>query len=314
MIAERMNKYKQLAFNYILGWLIHDIWSFIEREDFPEELKKSEQQFKNRLEEIQSLAKTLKKLRQLNFESRLYSNLLDEDTAITIKKADQLANIDIKHLEIAQIKECYGNDIILEEEKWLERVKPFISEQNPRYIENLFCTQINSWYKKHIDLLTFMDEAPQGQLWSAFSEIVATGYIIQDLIEDQLKELSYFKYLGDQLAKDGFDLKSQKTKNYLEFEFNSTTDHLRSIKDFFSYLEKDYTKISFEEFMERFNGLDTLLRRWQAVGIVSAQKALKFVNQEPYPKIDFFDLDQAFIDEVKEPKKWYVDVNQTVLI
>ena len=66
--------------------------------------------------------------------------------------------------------------------------------------------------------------------------------------------------------------------------------------------------------MERFNGLDTLLRRWQAVGIVSAQKALKFVNQEPYPKIDFFDLDQAFIDEVKEPKKWYVDVNQTVLI
>ena len=103
MIAERMNKYKQLAFNCILGWLINDIWSFIEREDFPEELKKSEQQFRNRFEEIQSLAKTLKKLRQLNFESLLYSNLLDEDTAITIKKADQLANIDIKHLEIAQI-------------------------------------------------------------------------------------------------------------------------------------------------------------------------------------------------------------------
>ena len=107
MIAERMNKYKQLAYNCILGWLIHDIWSFIEREDFTEELKKSEQQFKNRLVEIQSLAKRLKKLRHLNFESRLYSNLLDEDTAITIKKADQLANIDIKHLEIAQIKECY---------------------------------------------------------------------------------------------------------------------------------------------------------------------------------------------------------------
>ena len=118
----------------------------------------------------------------------------------------------------------------------------------------------------------------------------------------------------DQLAKDGFDLKSQKTKNYLEFEFNSTTDHLRSIKDFFSYLEKDYTKISFEEFMELFNGLDKLLRRWQAVGIVSAQKALELVNQEPYPKIDFFDLDQSFIDEVKEPKKWYVDVNQSVLV
>ena len=50
------------------------------------------------------------------------------------------------------------------------------------------------------------------------------------------------------------------------------------------------------------------------MGIVSAQKALELVNQEPYPKIDFFDLDQAFIDEVKEPKKWYVDVNQTVLI
>ena len=60
MIAERMNKYKQLAYNCILGWLIHDIWSFIEREDFPEELKKSEQEFKNRLEEIQSLAKNLK--------------------------------------------------------------------------------------------------------------------------------------------------------------------------------------------------------------------------------------------------------------
>ena len=190
MIAERMNKYKQLAFNCILGWLINDIWSFIEREDFPEELKKSEQQFKNRLEEIQSLAKTLKKLRQLNFESRLYSNLLDEDTVITIKKADQLANIDIKHLEIAQIKECYENDIILEEEKWLERVKPFISEQSPRYIENLFSTQINSWYKKHMNLLIFMDEAPQSQLWSAFSEIVVAGYLIQDLIDDQLKELS----------------------------------------------------------------------------------------------------------------------------
>ena len=135
-----MNKYKQLAFNCILGWLINDIWSFIEREDFPEELKKSEQQFRNRLEEIQSLAKTLKKLRQLNFESYLYSNLLDEDTAIT-KKADQLANIDIKHLEIAQIKECYENDIILEEEKWLDRVKPFISEQSPRYIENMFNTK-----------------------------------------------------------------------------------------------------------------------------------------------------------------------------
>ena len=169
MIAERMNKYKQLAFSCILGWLIHDIWSFIEREDFPEELKKSEQQFKNRLEEIQSLAKTLKKLRQLNFESRLYSNLLDEDTVITIKKADQLANIDIKHLEIAQIKECYENDIILEEEKWLDRIKPFISEQSPRYIENMFNTRINNWYKKHINLLTFMDEAPQSQLWSAFS-------------------------------------------------------------------------------------------------------------------------------------------------
>ena len=25
-------------------------------------------------------------------------------------------------------------------------------------------------------------------------------------------------------------------------------------------------------------------------------------------------LDQSFIDEVKEPKKWYVDVNQTVLV
>ena len=249
-----------------------------------------------------------------DLDDGLDSNLLDEDTVITIKKADQLANIDIKHLEIAQIKECYGNDIILEEEKWLERVKPFISEQSPRFIENLFSTQINSWYKKHMNLLIFMDEAPQSRLWSAFSEIVATGYIIQDLIDDQLKELSYFKYLGDQLAKDGFDLKSQKTKNYLEFEFNSTTDHLHSIKDFFSYLEKDYTKISFQEFMERFNGLDTLLRRWQAVGIVSAQKALELVNQEPYPKIDFFDLDQSFIDEVKEPKKWYVDVNQSVLV
>ena len=54
--------------------------------------------------------------------------------------------------------------------------------------------------------------------------------------------------------------------------------------------------------MERFNGLDKLIRRWQAVGIVSAQKALELVNQEPYPKIDFFDLDQSFIDEVKEPK------------
>ena len=80
-----------------------------------------------------------------------------------------------------------------------------------------------------MNLLIFMDEAPQSRLWSAFSEIVATGYIIQDLIDDQLKELSYFKYLGDQLAKDGFDLKSQKTKNYLEFEFNSTTDHLLSL-------------------------------------------------------------------------------------
>ena len=126
--------------------------------------------------------------------------------------------------------------------------------------------------------------------------------------------LFFGKYLGDQLAKDGFDLKSQKTKNYLEFEFNATTDHLRSIKDYFSYLEKDYTKISYEEFMERFNGLETLLQRWQAVGIVSAQKALEFVNQEPYPKIDFFDLDQAVIDEVREPKKWYVDVNQSVLV
>ena len=66
--------------------------------------------------------------------------------------------------------------------------------------------------------------------------------------------------------------------------------------------------------MERFSGLDKLIRRWQAVGIVSAQKALELVNQEPYPKIDFFDLDQSFIDEVKEPKKWYVDVNQSVLV
>ena len=129
-------------------------------------------------------------MRQLNFESRLYSNLLDEDTVITIKKADQLANIDIKHLEIAQIRECYENDIILEEEKWLDRVKPFISEQSPRYIENMFNTRINNWYKKHINLLTFMDEAPQSQLWSAFSEIVVAGYLIQDLIDDQLKELN----------------------------------------------------------------------------------------------------------------------------
>ena len=314
MTAERINKYKQLAFNCILGWLINDIWSFIDREDFPKELKKSEQQFKDRLKEIQSLAKILKKLRQLNFESHLYSNLLDEDTVITIKKADQLANIDIKHLEIAQIKECYGNDIMIEEEKWLERIKPFISEQSPRYIENLFSTRINSWYKKHINLLTFMDEAPQRELWVAFSEIVVSGHLIQDLIDDQLKELNYLKYFGDQLAKDGFDLKSQKTKDYLEFEFNATTDHLRSIKDYFSYLEKDYTKISYEEFMERFNGLDSLLKRWQAVGIVSAQKALEFVNQEPYPKIDFFDLDQVFIDEVKEPREWYVDVNQSILV
>ena len=51
-----------------------------------------------------------------------------------------------------------------------------------------------------------MEEAPQSQLWSAFSEIVVAGYLIQDLIDDQLKELSYFKYLGDQLAKDDFDL------------------------------------------------------------------------------------------------------------
>ena len=314
MAAERINKYKQLAYNCILGWLINDMWSFIDREDFPEELKKSERKFKNRLEEIQSLAMKLKKLRKLNLESYLYSKLLDEDTVITIKKADQLAKIDIKYLEIPQIKECFGNDIILEEEKWLERVKPFISEQSPRYIENLFCNRINSWYKQHINLLTFMDEAPQRQLWSAFSEIVVAGYLIQDLIDDQLKELSYLKYLCDQLANDGFDLKSQKTKNYLEFEFNSTTDHLRSIKDYFSYLEKDYTKISDEEFMGRFSGLETLLQRWQAVGIVSAQKALELVNQEPYPKIDFFDLNQDVIDEVREPKKWYVDVNQTVFV
>ena len=104
MTSERINKYKQLAFNCILGWLINDIWSFIDRESFPEDLKKSEQQFKDRLKEIQSLAKELKKLRKLNFESRLYSNLLDADTVITIKKADQLAKIDIKHLKIAQIK------------------------------------------------------------------------------------------------------------------------------------------------------------------------------------------------------------------
>ena len=64
MTQESVNKYKQLAFNCILGWLINDIWSFIDREDFPEELKKSKMQFKNRLKEIQSLAEKLKKLRK----------------------------------------------------------------------------------------------------------------------------------------------------------------------------------------------------------------------------------------------------------
>ena len=314
MTQESVNKYKQLAFNCILGWLINDIWSFIDREDFPEELKKSKMQFKNRLKEIQSLAEKLKKLRKLNLESSAFSNLLDADTVITIKKADQLAAIETKYLEVAQIKECYGNDVILEEEKWLKRVTPFISKNSSRYIENVFNTHINNWFKKHINLLTFMEEAPKRKIWSAFNEIVISGYIIQDLIDEQLKEWSYLKYLGNELVRDRFDLKSQKTKNYLEYEFNLTTDHLYSIKDFFSYLAKDFTKITQEDFMERFCRLEVLLKRWQAVGIVSAQKALEFVNQKPYPKINFFTLDQTVIDQVKHPKKWYFDVSQKAIV
>lgn len=314
MTQESVNKYKQLAYNCILGWLINDIWSFIDREDFPEELKKSKMQFKNRLKEIQSLAEKLKKLRKLNLQSSAYSNLLDADTVITIKKADQLAAIEIKYLEVAQIKECYGDDVILEEEKWLKRVTPFISKNSSRHIENVFNTHINNWFKKHINLLTFMEEAPKRKIWSAFNEIVISGYIIQDLIDEQLKELSYLKYLGNELVRDHFDLKSQKTKDYLEYEFNLTTDHLYSIKDFFSYLAKDFTKITQEDFMERFCRLEVLLKRWQAVGIVSAQKALEFVNQKPYPKINFFTLDQTVIDQVKDPKKWYFDVNQKAIV
>ena len=86
MTVERINKYKQLAFNCILGWLINDIWSFIEREDFPEELKKSEQQFKNRLEEIQSLAKTLKKLRELWKGKLIIKGILNPKDALKLER------------------------------------------------------------------------------------------------------------------------------------------------------------------------------------------------------------------------------------
>ncbi len=42
---------------------------------------------------------------------------------------------------------------------------------------------------------------------------------------------------------------------------------------------------------------------------------LEYLMENGYVQnLDFFDLDQAFIDEVKEPKRWYVDINQSVLV
>ena len=91
----------------ILGWMIHDIWTFIEKENFPEEFEKQKHKFKSRLIEINNIGEELRRLRTLNFESFMYSNLLDADTSLMLKKVQQLNNINIKHLKVAQIKECW---------------------------------------------------------------------------------------------------------------------------------------------------------------------------------------------------------------
>ena len=64
--------------------------------------------------------------------------------------------------------------------------------------------------------------------------------------------------------------------------------------------------------MERVTNIEKLFERWHAVGVVSAQESLRLVNQNPYPRIEFFTLKQQIIDHFKNPKNWYVDLEQKV--
>ncbi len=312
MTSHQINKYRQSALTNILGWMIHDIWTFIDKESFPEELDKQKHKFKSRLLEINDIGEELRKLRTVNFESFMYSNLLDADTSLMLKKVQQLNTINIKHLKVAQIKECYGNDIMIEEDIWLEKIEPFISNKSPRFIEHKLNKSLSDWYKKNLHLLTFFDQASSRQIWNAFAALVGISIFLINLIDDQMNELHYLEFFGQDLSRDGFDLNDRDTKKYLAYQFNMATDHLRSIKDYLLTLIDGYEKVSTLEFMERITNIEKLFERWHAVGVVSAQESLRIVNQNPYPRIEFFTLKQQIIDRFKKPKNWYVDLEQKV--
>ena len=69
MSCNQINKYRQSALTNILGWMIHDIWTFIEKENFPVEFEKQKHKFKSRLLEINNIGEELRRLRTVNFES-----------------------------------------------------------------------------------------------------------------------------------------------------------------------------------------------------------------------------------------------------
>ena len=97
MKSEQITKYSQSALTDIMGWMIHDIWLFIEKDDFPSQLRKHDNRFKSRLLEIDNISKELHKLREVNKDSSIYSSLLDADTCLMLKKAQQLKEINIKY-------------------------------------------------------------------------------------------------------------------------------------------------------------------------------------------------------------------------
>ena len=314
MKSEQITKYSQSALTDIMGWMIHDIWLFIEKDDFPSQLRKHDNRFKSRLLEIDNISKELHKLREVNKDSSIYSSLLDADTCLMLKKAHQLKEINIKSLMIDQIRECYSENIIDEEQKWLKKIKPYLSNKSPRFIEHKLNSNLLDWYKKHLSVLTFFEEASSKDTYLAIDDLVTTSLILKDLIDDQMQELHYLEFTGDQLQKDMFDLNETRTKQYLANDFNLTTEHLLSIRKYFIFLTDGYTKISFGEFMDRVIKIEDLFETWHSIGIASAQRKFELIQKEPYPEIDFFTLDQKKIEEYKKPKNWYFDIDKKVAV